>query len=648
LPVDVADLDPVILNRSTLAAPDVGPEWRTAPLQSPFAKARRWLPQGRALPDSVWTWRHTLISRFALVQAIAVTGFGLLMSQSAADLTLGLLAMGIPALLGLIKTVDRRTRSMSVTASLMFTSATVVDYAHGDTEAHFHFFVMIGVVALYQDWATFGLCVLITVLHHVVMGTLAPHTVFAGDAERSHPITWALIHGAFILAACTTHLVAWRANEQQELSDPLTRLPNRTAFSENLDMLLSDGAKPVSVLFIDLDNFKAINDSGGHHLGDLALLHATRRLLDSTRSEDMVARLGGDEFAVLISGTVDLAEAVGERIHTALQAPMVHDGREIFVRASIGVADSVQALSRDASDLLRDADLAMYLAKSAGRNRVARYTPGVDLVVKEHAGLAADIRLALSRNELRLQYQPILTDGGQRICGVEALLRWTHPVRGPISPDVFIPIAEQTGDIAPIGLWVLTEACRQVGEWQKTYAGAADLELAVNLSPVQMRDPNLILDIATIVNSSQVKPSNLTLEVTEGAILADLELANRQLGAARALGIKIAIDDFGTGYSSLSYLAKLPADQVKIDRSFINAMTEGRSGVALVKGIIDMASALALETLAEGIELSEQQSILSDLGCERSQGFLYARPLSPQDFLPFAASFALDLKAAAS
>jgi diguanylate cyclase (GGDEF)-like protein len=625
--------------RADVPAAESSIEWRTPALRSPLSRMRRWLPQGRALSDNIWLWRHRLISRFAVLQAIGVTIYGILRGASDADLLVGVLVMGLPAILGFVRSADRRTRALSITTSLMFTSATVVDYSAGMTEAHFHFFVMLGVVSLYQDWATFGLCVLITVLHHTVMGVFAPHSVFAGETEWEHPIRWGLIHGAFIAAACVTHLVAWRANEQQELSDPLTRLPNRTAFNEDLNLMLADGNDPVSVLFIDLDNFKAINDSGGHYLGDEALLHATRKLLGATRRNDIVARLGGDEFAVLVSGDVELAESIGHRIHASLQSPMVHDGREIFVRASIGVADAAQAGSRDPSDLLRDADLAMYLAKSDGQNRVVRYTPGVDVAVKDHAELASDIRHALSRNEFHLNYQPILDEGGRRLCGVEALLRWDHPERGPISPVVFIPLAEETGDIASIGLWVLTEACRQVGEWQLTYPAAEDLELAVNLSPVQMRDPNLILEIARIVNSSSLSPSNLTLEVTEGAILADLNLAHRQLGAARALGIKIAIDDFGTGYSSLSYLAKLPADQVKIDRSFVTALTEDGNGIALVKGIVDMATALNLETLAEGIEHLEQQDILTDLGCERSQGFFYARPLAGRDFVAFARNF---------
>ena len=283
--------------------------------------------------------------------------------------------VGTPAVLGMASQPSRRLRTASVTVSLMFASATSVDLSGGLIEAHFHFFVMLGVVALYQDWTAFGVCIATTVLHHAVMGALAPRTVFENADQWAHPVKWAMIHGGFVLAASVTHLIAWRANEEQELSDPLTRLPNRTAFVEALDRRLAERGRVVSVLFVDLDNFKSINDSGGHHVGDLALLEAGQRMRHVVREGDLVARLGGDEFAVLVQGDAINAAAVGRRISQTLQFPLVTDGREVFIQASIGVVDTELAGSRDSADLLRGADLAMYLAKPPARTRSSPTPP---------------------------------------------------------------------------------------------------------------------------------------------------------------------------------------------------------------------------------------------------------------------------------
>jgi diguanylate cyclase (GGDEF)-like protein len=370
------------------------------------------------------------------------------------------------------------------------------------------------------------------------------------------------------------------------LSDPLTRLPNRTAFVEALDRRLAERGRVVSVLFVDLDNFKSINDSGGHHVGDLALLEAGQRMRHVVREGDLVARLGGDEFAVLVQGDAINAAAV-RRISQTLQFPLVTDGREVFIQASIGVVDTELADSRDSADLLRGADLAMYLAKSSGKNQVITYTAGVDKIVRERAELASDIRHALPGGQLTVHYQPLVRGLDGQLTGVEALLRWNHPIRGLVSPAEFIPIAEETGEIKAIGAWVLAVACEQVVHWQQTLPACADLDLAVNLSPVQLRDSDLLEVITTSLNRSGLPANSLTLEVTEGMLLQDLGLARRQLDAARTLGVRVAIDDFGTGYSSLSYLGKLPADQVKIDMSFVSELGRDPGAAALVKGIID-------------------------------------------------------------
>jgi diguanylate cyclase (GGDEF)-like protein len=599
---------------------------------------RSWLPRGNLLRPGVWAARHRMITRFALLQSVGLAVFALAIGSGPAHSILAFVVVAAPASVGLVTSASRRIRVLSVVFSLMSASMTLVDLTGGITEAHFHFFVMLGVAALYQDWSAFGLCVLLTVVHHAVMGVIDPKAVFAGELERANPVKWAMVHGGFILAASITHVIAWKLNEQQELQDSLTRLPNRFSFVDRLEALLTGTDEPVAVLFVDIDNFKTINDTSGHHVGDLALYHAARTMAGVIRSRDVVGRIGGDEFAVIILGTAEDAGLVAERILTALQAPMSVGGREVFVTASIGIADTLLAASRDPQDLLRDADLAMYMAKSSGKNRVVAYTPGLDKTVLERAALLQDLRSALELGQFELNYQPTFTVTGaeQRMCGVEALLRWRHPERGMVPPMEFIALAEESGDIKAIGAWVLRTAAAQVAAWQRELPGCEQLEVAVNLSPAQLRDPALLPNVSAALHESGLASGCLILEVTETMLLSDLDRARRQLDAVRAMGAQVAIDDFGTGYSSLSYLARLPADQVKIDRSFVTDLAVSDTSVALVRSIVQLARALNLDVQAEGVEEIAQQRILSELGCPRSQGFLYSRPLSTAEFVTFA------------
>jgi diguanylate cyclase len=607
-------------------------------LRSIVRRIVAWLPEGRELPEPVWQHRHKLIVWFALIQAAALGGFGLVRGFSPTDCAFAVTLVAIPALLATFQSASRRLRTISATVSLMFASATFVDLAGGSTEAHFHFFVMLGVVALYQDWAAFGVCILITVLHHAVMGSIDPRAVYGGPAEWRNPILWALIHGAFVLAASVTYLMAWKANEQQELSDPLTRLRNRTAFVEQLQRALADPETPVSVVFVDIDDFKQINDSAGHQVGDEALRHVAACMTDVLRHGDMVARLGGDEFAIYVRGTAVDGAAVAGRLSAHLQQPLVVDGREIMVQASIGVADDRLAGSRQAEDLLRDADLAMYLAKSSGKNQVVTYTAGVDQTVRERAELAADVRRALDSDELEVYYQPVIFAETGSFVGVEALVRWHHPTRGLVGPMEFIPLAEQTGEIRAIGAWVLKTAAAQVVAWQRTLPGCEQLTLAVNISPVQLRDADLVELTTSTLETTGLRTSGLTLEVTENALLQDIDGACRQLEALRTLGVRVAIDDFGTGYSSLSYLVRLPVDVVKIDQSFVKGLHVHSGRLVLVKAIADLALALGLDIVAEGVEHSEEQEVLRSLGCPHLQGYLYSRPLPEIELAEWVAS----------
>ncbi|HZC69349.1 MAG TPA: GGDEF domain-containing protein [Jatrophihabitans sp.] len=360
-----------------------------------------WLPEGRSIPADIWARRHRAITRFALLQAIGLGLFGLVRGFAVPTCLVDALLVGAPAVLAHVSWASRRLRTASATVSLMFASAMLVDLAGGSTEAHFHFFVMVGVVAAYQDWMAFGICILITVVHHAVMGVLEPRAVYGNPAAWHKPVLWALIHGLFVLGASLTHIFAWKTNEQQVLSDPLTGLRNRTGFLEGLARRLADKAIPVSVLFLDIDDFKSINDVCGHHAGDEALRQTGVRIAAAVRDCDLVARLAGDEFAVIVRGPAAVAEEVGLRILAQLRKPITVHGREVFVQTSIGVADDALAGSRDPSDLLRDADVAMYLAKSSGKNQLITYTAGVDQAVLDRAELAGEVRRVLSENQSR-------------------------------------------------------------------------------------------------------------------------------------------------------------------------------------------------------------------------------------------------------
>jgi diguanylate cyclase (GGDEF)-like protein len=586
-----------------------------------------WLPEGRALPDRVWQGRHRWIVNFALLQAVGLAVFGLFRGYGVGLVAADFAIIVAPTLAARAPNASRRLRMLTTTTALMLSAAVCVDFAGGSTEAHFYFFVMVGVVALYQDWSAFGLCILITVVHHAVMGSIVPRAVYGNEVEWRRPIVWALIHGGFVLAVSVTHLLAWRASEDQDLADPLTQLPNRTAFNEGLAHQLRASSDAVSVLFVDLDDFKRVNDRLGHLVGDHALQHAASRMTRALRDEDLLARLGGDEFAIVVSGSETIAMSAATRISAVLQPPIAVDGREAFVRASIGVAGSDTVGSRDPKDLVRSADLAMYIAKGAGKNQIARYDAHAEQAIRDRDQLRVDLRHAIARGELRVHYQPVMSGDTYQLVGMEALARWEHPTRGAVTPAEFIPIAEETGDIRTLGAWMLQTAAAQVAAWRESLASCANLQLAVNVSPIQLDDDDFVDMVSGVLEATGLPATQLTLEITESMLVRDRAVSTERLNALRAIGIRIAIDDFGTGYSSLSYLADLPADIVKIDQSFVADLHPHSGARVLVKSIIDLARSLGLDVVAEGVEETGQAEILHELGCPKLQGYLYARPM---------------------
>ncbi len=426
---------------------------------------------------------------------------------------------------------------------------------------------------------------------------------------------------------------------RQAFHDSLTGLANRALFADRLEHALARTRRfgqPIAVLFIDLDDFKTVNDSLGHGEGDRLLIAVSERLVKAVRTGDTIARMGGDEFAVLIE---DPAEAgaptvVAERLLAALEGPFEHGAKELFVHASVGVATSASS-GQKADDLLRDADVSMYTAKGNGKNRVEVFVPSMHEAALARLAVKGDLERALERGEFALVYQPIMNLETNRIAGVEALVRWNHPRRGLVGPTDFIPVAEETGLIVPLGRWVLERACWQAKTWQN--GTFEHLTMSVNVSARQIQEPAFVQEVADVLAATGLAPERLTLELTESVLMQDVDAIAMTLDALKGLGIRLAIDDFGTGFSSLSYLRRFPIDELKIDRSFVATMNTGPDESALVRSILKLGETLHLETVAEGIEQADQLAELRTLGAALGQGYFFAMPLTPEDLSVFLA-----------
>jgi len=416
--------------------------------------------------------------------------------------------------------------------------------------------------------------------------------------------------------------------------DSVTGIANRALFKDRLHQSIARAArrreKP-AVLFIDLDGFKTINDSLGHAVGDELLAAVAARIRPCVRTGDTMARLGGDEFAVLLEDIEDVsaATAVAQRINEALKEPFGLSQREVFISASIGIAPFVSA--QDPDELLRNADIAMYMAKGAGKGRFEVFDPSMHDAVVTQLQLEADLKRAVEHKEFFVVYQPLVALANQEPVGVEALVRWRHPERGVVAPTIFIPLAEKSGAIVAIGRWVLRDACRQVQSWREIKPG---LGLSVNLSGRQLRDPGLVDDVSRVLQETALPPQALTLEMTESVLMDDIENGLRVLRALKALGVHLAIDDFGTGYSSLSYLSKFPVDSLKIDRSFVSGLGASQNE-PLVATIMEMGQSLKLKVVAEGIESPEQLAELERLHCEVGQGYYFSKPITPSEMTAY-------------
>jgi diguanylate cyclase (GGDEF)-like protein/PAS domain S-box-containing protein len=418
--------------------------------------------------------------------------------------------------------------------------------------------------------------------------------------------------------------------------DALTGLPNRALFMDHLGLAIArskrNADQKFAVLYLDLDRFKIINDSLGHMIGDQLLVGIARRLEQCLRPGDTIARLGGDEFTVLIEDITDGADTiyVAERIQSELTVPFNLSGREVFTTVSIGIAPGSSNYER-AEDILRDADTAMYRAKTMGKARHEIFDKAMHARAMNLLQLETDLRRAIEREEFFVQYQPIVSLETSHLRGFEALVRWKHPTRGLISPIDFIPVAEETGLIVQIGAWVLRESCQQMQRWQTVFPTDPPMFISVNLSGKQFTQPDLISEVANILDETGLNPRNLKLEITESVVMENIETATEMLKQLRSLGVKLSIDDFGTGYSSLSYLHRFPIDTLKIDRSFVTQMSDNNENMEIVRTVVMLAQNLGMDVVAEGVETTEQLSLLQRLGCEFGQGYFFSKPVIAAD-----------------
>jgi diguanylate cyclase (GGDEF)-like protein/PAS domain S-box-containing protein len=422
----------------------------------------------------------------------------------------------------------------------------------------------------------------------------------------------------------------------QAFHDSLTGLSNRAVFRDRVDHALARSARDdssLTVLLLDLDGFKMVNDSLGHDAGDELLVAVGARIEACGRASDTVARLGGDEFAILLEDAADKARAtaVADRVLGELGAPFDVRGREVFVRASIGIAFGGGA-ETTTDELIRNADTAMYAAKAGGKGRYELFQPAMHVRALLQFEVQADLQRALDRGEFEVHYQPIVDFATGTATGMEALVRWLHPTRGLLPPIEFISVAEESGLIVPLGKWVLAEACRQTAAWRAEYPEASRLTVSVNLSTRQLLEPDLVPQVREVLEETGLDPTALVLEITEGSLMQDAGTTAVKLHHLKELGVRLAIDDFGTGSSSLAYLRQFPIDLLKIDKSFVDQVATVESeGPALVRAIIELAQTFRLQTIAEGIEESEQLEELRLAGCQSGQGYLFARPLPSQE-----------------
>ena len=733
------------------------------------------IPSGTSLDEEDFAVRHKWIVRLLWLHVPIVMAVGAYKGNAVLHDFVEALPLATFAALAMASWLTHRQRAVLAGLGLMFSSAVLVHLSGGVTEMHFHFFVMLGVISLYQDWRPFLVSIAFVALHHGIVGVLRPHDVFDHQSAYNSPIRWAGIHAFFVLCASAVSVASWgiiehahrrsradlEANERryralierasdgvsvidadgtvkydspsieavlgykpgerfgtsglglvheddraraaqtlervmaepgasanaelrvrhadgtyrwieavvtnmldepgvagivsnfrdvtdrksledqlahQAFHDPLTGLANRALLTDRVNHAVAAGRRrkdTIAVIYIDLDDFKTVNDVLGHQAGDELLMQVSKRISSVLRPGDTASRLGGDEFAVLLDELPNPAMAyeIGSRLLETLR-DQFDVGGGIGMNASIGIA--VASQDDDAAALLRNADLAMYRAKGAGKGRFEIYEAGMHAQVLARMEIKADLRRAVQANEFVAHYQPIVDLATRAVTGVEALVRWHHRDGRMISPAEFIPVAEETGVIVQVGRSVLRQACRDLARWQSELGSAAPRTVSVNLSPRQIQDPGVVEEVRMALRDSGLAPSALILEITESILVDDTNGASEILAKLKSLGVAIALDDFGTGYSSLTYLDRFPVDVLKIDKSFIDSLVAtAEDGSPLVAAIVNLGAMLGLKVTAEGIEEADQLERLRHMGCEQGQGYYFARPMPGADLASF-------------
>ncbi|HEY0099161.1 MAG TPA: EAL domain-containing protein [Pyrinomonadaceae bacterium] len=586
-----------------------------------------------------------------------------------------------PISLALTRPGEASTRYVIAVGQALMSSL-LIHLTGGRIETHFHVFGSLAFLSFYRDWRVLVPATVVITADHFLRGVFWPESVYGvltvSNWRWLEHAGWVLFEDTFLLIAIKRSMsemcdIAERTAESERLNegleqrvserteqlaatnrelerevderrqveeqllhnafhDVLTGLANRALFMDHLKLALGRAerqeAYQFAVLFLDLDRFKVVNDSLGHMVGDGLLIEIARRLEAAVRPGDTVSRLGGDEFTVLLDGLCDSAEAraVAERLQSELAVPFNLGEHEVFITVSIGVAIGATGYQRP-EEILRDADTAMYRAKQLGKARYEMFDEAMHTRAMDRLGLERDLRRAVERQELFLQYQPIVSLGSGSLRGFEALVRWQHPERGIISPVEFIPLAEETGLIIQIGGWVLREACRQMSRWQDIPRQDKPLQISVNLSCKQFLQPDLLEQIQAVLQETGLDPRSLKLEITESVVMENIETATSTLERLQAFGVELSIDDFGTGYSSLSYLQHFPVSTLKIDRSFVSRMTESAGTAEIVRTIMHLGQNLGMNVIAEGVETEQQSAQLKALGCEFGQGYYFSRPM---------------------
>ncbi|WP_127501051.1 putative bifunctional diguanylate cyclase/phosphodiesterase [Actinoplanes solisilvae] len=727
----------------------------------------RWLPTGGGLRDEDWAGRHRLMTRLLAASMVALLAFGALRAELGTNLTTWMVLLVLPCVVAAATMRGRRLPSIFVAFGFTVACAAFVALTHGQTEAHFTFFIAIAALALYRDWAPFGVFLIFTTAHHALFGVVDADLTYGHHSAQTHPLFWALVHGVAVLFAAAFQVVAWRLTEaeekraqdnlaesqaqltvafdetpvpmaifnpdgrvlrtnsayrkwmrlpdeplragflvtelpiepaepgsavfdtlvrqegssvhlrqyrrkdngellwvevhgttlrdrdggpsaifvhcidvtasrrhQEELQnqvrhDALTGLLSRSAFENDLAQLLSSRTRPVNVIYLDVDRFKSINDGAGHAAGDELLRGLATRLRATVPADALVARLGGDEFVVALAGGPEAGARVGHAILGAFAEPLELGDGHLQVSLSLGLAAGVTP--EQADETVLSADTAMYAAKRAGGSRMQSFSDDMRVKVRERIAAEARLREALSGNldeTLPIWYQPIVATDTGRIVGAEALVRMRTPRGELLGPIQFIPAAEETGMIIPLGEHVLRLAVQHLLEWDEQLG-----YVSVNVSPRQLAEPDFVPMLAGLLSSHPtLDPARLVLEITETALLGSSLDVRERLETIKSLGVRIALDDFGTGYSSLTWLQSVPADVVKLDRSFVAGLSADAKKASIIQAVLWLASSLNMSVVAEGVEDPADWQALRAADCPSCQGYLFGKPMPAADF----------------